>query len=324
MLFNLAQDNPAMHWWQDPAVQKTFMVNPIKVIVVLALAWIIDRLCRRLINQAVESNASKPKKSHGSTTLPFSLEKGLVEDDPRSEALQHAQFVRRQSRIKTLASVGRSAASIVIWVLAIITCLDIIGINIGPLIASAGVVGVAIGFGAQSLVKDFISGIFMLLEDQYGVGDTIDVGKDIVGTVEDISLRVTTLRDIDGTLWYVRNGEILRVGNFSDKFSIARVDVPVALSNDSETTGRIILDCAKAAVQDPAIHSKILDAPVLNGVTSISTDHMDYRVSVKVLPGAQWKVARRIQTEMVNYLRKQGVKMVYEQGLTVTPDAEEK
>mgnify|MGYP002651783288 CR=1 FL=1 len=108
-----------------------------------------------------------------------------------------------------------------IWVWAALAVLSEIGVNVAPLIASAGVLGVAIGFGAQSLVKDFLSGIFMLLENQYGVGDTISVNG-VEGTVEEMTLRVTTLRDIDGTLWYVRNGEIIRVGNMSQDHAVAR------------------------------------------------------------------------------------------------------
>ena len=106
--------------------------------------------------------------------------------------------------------------------------LSELGVNVAPIIASAGILGIALGFGAQSLVKDFLSGIFMIFEDQYGVGDVVDLGE-AIGTVEAVSLRVTRLRDVNGTVWYVRNGEILRVGNMSQNWARTVLDVGVGL-----------------------------------------------------------------------------------------------
>ncbi len=126
---------------------------------------------------------------------------------------------RRRQRAETVGSLLRSVTSLVIGVLAVMLVLGEIGFNLGPFIAGAGIVGIALGFGAQNLVKDFLSGIFMILEDQYGVGDVVDLGA-ASGTVEAVGLRVTRLRDGNGTLWYVRNGEILRVGNKSQGFAL--------------------------------------------------------------------------------------------------------
>ena len=126
-----------------------------------------------------------------------------------------------------MGSLLKSITSIVIFTIFGITAIAELGYPIGPLIASAGVVGVALGFGAQSLVKDFLSGIFMIFEDQYGVGDVVDLGE-ASGTVEAVGLRVTRLRDVEGTVWYVRNGEILRVGNQSQNWARTVLDIPVA------------------------------------------------------------------------------------------------
>src|SRR6266542_6364311 len=137
---------------------------------------------------------------------------------------------RRRQRAEALGSVMRSIASASIFVVAVMLVLGEVGVNLAPLLASAGVVGLAIGFGAQNLVKDFLAGLFMLLEDQYGVGDVIDVG-DVSGAVEAIGLRITTIRDVRGVLWYIRNGEIVRVGNKSQGWAMVVVDVPIGFAS---------------------------------------------------------------------------------------------
>ena len=123
-------------------------------------------------------------------------------------------LARQKERARTTGMVLSSTLNAIIWVLAIAMVLGEFGFNLGPIIASAGVIGVALGLGAQTLVRDILSGIFMLIEDQYGVGDKVDV-LDVKGSVEKVGLRITTVRDENGTLWYLRNGEILKVGNLS-------------------------------------------------------------------------------------------------------------
>lgn len=171
---------------------------PIGIAIILVVASVAHWGLRRLIDNLCERNIEKGGQS-APRFLPLGMMKAKAED-ARSEAMERTQEKRRVSRVRTLAQVGKSAVAIVVWVWAGLAILDKLGVNVAPLIASAGVVGVALGFGAQSVVKDFLSGIFMLLEDQYGVGDTIDVGDEIIGDVEDISLRLTTIRDMDGTL----------------------------------------------------------------------------------------------------------------------------
>src|SRR5690606_8079958 len=138
---------------------------------------------------------------------------------------------RRLQRTRTIGSILKSLSSFLIYGLALVYVLQVLGVEVGPVLASAGVVGVAVAFGAQNLVRDFLSGMFMLVEDQYGVGDVVDLGE-ATGTVESVGLRVTTIRDLNGTVWYVRNGEILRVGNFSQGYAVAVVDLPIAHTSD--------------------------------------------------------------------------------------------
>ncbi|GAB3947446.1 mechanosensitive ion channel family protein [Corynebacterium tapiri] len=303
-------------WLEDPMTKEWLITNPLRILLIIIIALVLQWLARKIINRAARANIDNGGKKSG-------LQKKLrgkkhvkpEETDPRVQAMRDSREKRRQSRVRTLAAVGKSAAGIVIWVWAVLAILDQVGVNVAPLIASAGVIGLAIGFGAQSLVKDFIAGVFMLLEDQYGVGDTIDVGDGVIGDVEDISLRITTIRDIDGTLWYIRNGEILRVGNLSDEYSIARIEIPVALTNDTEKAWDVILDAITDAAKDPSISEGIIDAPEVNGLTTINPDYVTFRASVKTLPAHQWDVQRIIQSKLINRLREEGITLPYPHGM---------
>ena len=158
----------------------------------------------------------------------------------------------------------RSTSTFVISAMAILTVMGLLGIPLGPLLASAGVGGVALGFGAQSLVKDFLSGIFMILEDQYGVGDVIDTGE-AIGTVEEVTLRVTRLRDGNGVVWYIRNGEIVRIGNQSQGWSTAIVDIPVAYAENIERVIAVIREVVHEMDEDPDWQDRLLEEPTGGG-----------------------------------------------------------
>ncbi|AIT61688.1 mechanosensitive ion channel family protein [Corynebacterium doosanense] len=303
-------------WWNSTDAQQWLIATPLRILLIIVVALLVQWVGRRLVDRASKSNIERGGRKKPRTGRFRTRAAGPTEEvDPRIAAMRKSHEQRRRSRIRTLASVAKSALGIVVWMWAVLAILSEIGVNIGPIIASAGVVGVAIGFGAQSLVKDFLAGIFMLLEDQYGVGDTVNVSEEITGDVEDISLRITTIRDIDGTLWYVRNGEILRLGNLSDEYSIARIEVPVALTNDTEKAWDTILQAITEATANPAIADGIIDEPEMNGLTTIKTDHVVYRVSIKTLPGRQWDVQRVVQSKLINALRTAGVQMPYPRGI---------
>ncbi len=168
--------------------------------------------------------------------------------------------LRSASRARTLGTVLRGIASAVIWTIAVTIILGELGVNLGPLIAGAGIAGVAIGFGAQSLVKDFLAGIFMLVEDQFGVGDVIDAGA-ATGTVEAITLRTTRLRDVQGTVWHIPNGEIARVGNMSQQWARALLDVEVAWGTDVDTVQLVIQAVADEMWGEAAWRRKMLEPP---------------------------------------------------------------
>ncbi|MDP9221058.1 MAG: mechanosensitive ion channel family protein, partial [Actinomycetota bacterium] len=214
---------------------------------------------------------------------------------------------RRRQRTETLGTVLRSLVTAVVFSVAFVMILDELGLPIAPLLASAGVAGVALGFGAQSLVKDFLSGIFLLVEDQYGVGDVIDTGE-AIGTVEDVTLRVTRLRDASGVVWYVRNGEIIRVGNRSQGWSTAVVDLPVAYTEDAERVQGIIRDALQEMDDDPLWHDRLVELPTVVGIEQITGTTITIRVVAKCQPNENLSVQREIRERAKTAFDRHGVK----------------
>jgi small-conductance mechanosensitive channel len=184
--------------------------------------------------------------------------------------------------------------SVVIFTIALMMIVAEIGFDLAPLIAGTSIVGVALGFGAQNVVKDFLSGMFMIFEDQYGVGDVIDFEK-ATGTVEAVGLRTTRLRDFQGTVWYVRNGEVVRVGNKSQGFAQVVLDVPIDAYADVELASAAMLQTAQALHDDPDWTDVFLSEPEVQGVESMTLDETVIRLVVRVRPLEQWKTARELR-----------------------------
>ena len=185
------------------------------------------------------------------------------------QAVRGVANARHVQRTQTMGALLKSITTFVVLGITALTVLSLVGIPLGPMLASASVGGVALAFGAQSLVKDFLSGVFMIVEDQYGVGDVIDTGE-VVGTVENVSLRVTQLRDAGGMTWYVRNGEIVRIGNKTQGWSTAIVDIPVAYDQDVEKAISVIRDVVSVMDDDDAFKDILLEEPNVVGVESIA------------------------------------------------------
>jgi small conductance mechanosensitive channel len=200
----------------------------------------------------------------------------------------------------------RSIASFTVGLIAGIMVLSELGLDLTPIVASAGIVGVAVGFGAQAIVKDFLTGIFMLVEDQYGVGDVIDAGA-ATGTVESVTLRTTRLRDLDGTVWHLRNGEILRIGNKSQGWARAVVDVPLPLDADLATARALVLEVARAVAEDPAFEGHVTEDPEVSGIESISSSGMVLQVVIKTTPLHQWAVERELRERVLAAFRSHGL-----------------
>jgi small conductance mechanosensitive channel len=213
---------------------------------------------------------------------------------------------RRKQRVRALGAILRSAASITIIAIAGADILSDLGINLAPLLASAGVVGIAIGFGAQNLVRDYVSGIFMLLEDQYGVGDVVTFG-DASGTVENVTLRITRLRDTNGVLWHIRNGSIEQVGNESQGWARAVIDYPVPYEANLTTITSVLSEAADAMWNEPDWRAVMLDAPEIWGAQEVTNDEVTMRIVVKTAPLRQWSVEREMRARVHGALDAAGI-----------------
>jgi small conductance mechanosensitive channel len=218
---------------------------------------------------------------------------------------------RRHQRVRALGSVLHSAASVTIFAIAGVVVLGDLGINLAPLLASAGVVGIAVGFGAQNLVRDYLTGVFMLLEDQYGVGDVISVG-DATGTVETLTLRITRLRDVNGVVWHIRNGTIDQVGNQSQGWARAVIDFPVPYPASLATIRAILDQVAEAAWGDPALRGVMLEKPEVWGAQDVSSTVVTIRIVARTAPLRQWEVERELRARVKTALDAAGIVPVIE------------
>ena len=260
--------------------------TPLKVIVTiaagLALRWLVHRFIARILStgvtKAVEHQAAKsPRRS--------------------VTVLRHATGVareRQRQRIATLGTLLRSIATVLIFVVTLLTVMQEVGLPLTGLLTSAGVTGVALAFGAQSLVKDFISGIFMIAEDQYGVGDIVDTGE-VIGEVEDVTLRITRVRDFNGVIWYVRNGEIIRIGNRSQGWSTALVDIPIPYDEDLDKVMPLIRDAVHGMAQDEAWGKRLLAEPEVVGVESMVGGVVTIRIVAKCAANENVPVSRELR-----------------------------
>jgi small-conductance mechanosensitive channel len=213
---------------------------------------------------------------------------------------------RRKQRVRALGDILRSAASVTIFAIAGFVVLGDLGINLAPLLASAGVLGVAIGFGAQGLVRDYLAGIFMLVEDQYGVGDVITVGT-ATGTVENVTLRITRLRDVNGIVWHIRNGTIVTVGNESQGWARAVIDFPVPFESDLRAIRNLLEQTGTEMWNDPAWRVVMLEAPEVWGAQDISSSEVVMRIVAKTAPLRQWEVEREMRARVKAALHEGGV-----------------
>lgn len=317
------------HNGQAAQITSGFLAGPVHLLVrlvfVALLALVARALVHRVINRITERAAYSflPQFGDGSAASRFAPgplmrhpvrhlrrrwagrarpgEPSPAEPEPtavtaeRVAEMEHALVdERRHQRVRALGSVLRSAASIGVFGIAGAVILGDLGIDLAPLLASAGVVGVAIGFGAQNLVRDYLSGIFMLLEDQFGVGDSISVGQ-VSGTVESVTLRITRLRDTQGVVWHIRNGTIEQVGNQSQGWARAVIDYPVPGGGDLATIRNLLEDAAAALWNEAEWRAVMLSAPEVWGAQEVSSKTVTMRTVVKTAPLRQWSVERELR-----------------------------
>jgi len=271
--------------------------TPLKIILTIAFAlvsnWLLHRLIRRVVATATDRHAER-----------------IAELPGAGRALAQAMGVaheRHVQRTRTMGALLASITSFVVLAIGFLTVMALLDIPLGPVLASAGVGGVALGFGAQSLVKDFLSGIFMIVEDQYGVGDVIDTGE-AVGTVENVTLRVTQLRDANGVTWYIRNGEIVRIGNKSQGWSTATVDVQVSYDEEVERAMQVIRDALAGMSKTSPWDERLLEEPEVVGVESMAGGAVTIRVLAKTLAQEHFSVQRELRERIKGAFDRAGVR----------------
>jgi small conductance mechanosensitive channel len=219
--------------------------------------------------------------------------------------VQNARVVQRA---QTLGSVLSNFITWTVVLVAVSSVLSELGVAVGALVAGAGILGAAVGFGAQSLVRDLISGLFIVFEDQYGVGDSVDLGQ-ATGVVESVGLRVTQVRDVSGVLWYVRNGEVVRVGNQSQGWSRVVLDIPIAYSAPIEKAREVILEAARSIGSDKEFAKQLQGEPEIWGIELLSGEQVVLRLVQQVGPSHADEVARELRARIKSSLDKNKIVM---------------
>jgi small conductance mechanosensitive channel len=266
---------------------QVYTIGPVRIILIILISVLLSRLVTKLSARMVGA---------------LRLVSPLVRSTPRGE-----------DRMRTLAGVFASLFRIIIWAVALLTILGELHINLVPFVATATVIGAAVGFGAQSLVKDFLSGALILAEDQFGVGDHIVVGTGpnaTAGTVESVNLRVTRLRSLDGVVWYVPNGDIRAVGNDTENDSQALVDVVVPLGTDLERAGAVAEAAAREVADETPWDGVFVSQPVFAGVQSTDQNGSVIRIMAWTRPGQHFRAARELRLRVLERLRQEGVAWV--------------
>jgi len=289
------------------------IIKPFRIILILVIAmiirWLLQRAIRRLIRRTAQGSMAQVFRAQATSAarvvgVPITVHDASA-DAPVSPGAAGAIPQRRQQRAEAIGSVLLSFATVTVFSIAGLMILAELGIQLAPLLASAGIAGIALGFGAQTLVKDLLAGLFILMEDQYGVGDAVDVGE-ASGIVESVGLRITSIRDSRGVLWHVRNGEIVRVGNKSQGWALTIIDVPVGFTRVEDAT-KILQDAGEAFANDAEWSKDLIDPPAVLGVERVGVDGAVLRVTVKTTTESAGLVARELRTRLTTALGDSGI-----------------
>ncbi len=291
-VFNLT-DSP---WFANSSYY--ILLKPLRILLILLVALLARYLLHKTINRLVRttSTAKVPtilrplrERISGATVT----ETGAVLPE------------RRRQRAEAIGSVLRNTVSVVVFTIAGLTIMSELAFDLAPLLASAGIAGLALGFGAQALVKDLLAGLFMLVEDQYGVGDTVDLGE-ATGVVETIGLRITTIRDGQGVVWYIRNGEIVRVGNKSQGWAMLTVDMPIGFASVDEAI-TVLRRAAQSVAEDERYAVDIVEPPEVLGVEAMTVDGAIVRTVAKTTADGQFRVLRELRGSLAAALEEAGI-----------------
>lgn len=267
--------------------QEILLKRPARILLIILTGLVVRFVLHRIIDRLTKLPES------GALPAVFRVLTG----NAAGSAILQATAInteRVRQRAATVRSVLKSAVSFIVLVVCSMYIISTLGFSLAPILATTSIVGVAIGFGAQNLIKDFLAGIFMIMEDQYGVGDVVDL-KEATGTIEGVGLRTTRLRDERGTVWYVRNGEIVRVGNQSQGYAQVVLDVPVAPGGDVPRAETVMREVGAQLAAEPDWSDKFLSAPTVLGIQSITLEGTTIRLVARVRPLEQWVIARELR-----------------------------
>ena len=256
----------------------------IKVIAIIVATWIVLGILKAIIRRLVKSVINKTYKTRDDAAI--------------------------EKRAATLESVFYSTVKIVIWVIAVMMIIPEFGINIGPILAAVGVVGLAFGFGAQYLIRDLIAGLFIILEDQYRKGDSIKVG-DIAGTVEEINLRKTVIRDVDGIVHHIPNGEIKIASNRTKLWARVNLEIGVSYDSDIDKVIKVLNKVGQEMTKDKDWKDNIIEAPQALGVNEFGDSAIIIKVSGKVKPGEQWGIPRELRKRIKEAFDKEKIEIPF-------------
>ncbi len=289
-----------------------FIDRPLRILFILLVAWFVVRVLRRVVQKFASEVAERSVGRRAGEEVSVGSWRRKVQlvtqqGDPGDRARQRAV---------TLGTLLESLVSVVVWTTAVFIVLGEVGIALGPLIASAGIAGIAIGFGAQSVVKDFLAGFFVIVEDQYGVGDIIDVSY-AIGEVVEVGFRTTQLRDLQGVLWTIPNGEIQRVGNYSQVWARSVIDVGISYDADIDHATEVIQEVLDELWMNGAPHATIIDEPEVLGVEELGDSAVVIRTRVKTEPSEQFAVARRVRAEIKKAFDLHGIEIPYDHKVVV-------
>ena len=299
----------------DVAGIATWLVDrPVKVLVIVLLALLTRRIVHKAIDGLIDRLMSERSSEEKDAVRAAEASSSMLRREVLSGKLASLRnrTDRARQRAKTLGMLFKSIASAAVGTVTLMMLLGEFDINLGPLLAGAGILGLGIGFGSQSLVRDLLSGIFMLIENQYGVGDYIDVGE-ADGTVESLGLRTTRLRDKYGTLWHIPNGEIRRVGNMTQSFSKIPMEIDVAYDTDLDLAMETMKTVADGVWNEQLEEATIVEEPAVSGIQNFGADGITIRLSVKTEPGEQWSTARVLRKRLKEAFDEAGIEIPFPQ-----------
>jgi small conductance mechanosensitive channel len=299
---------------------RVYLAGPVseglRILFVIVVALIVRAAAHRVINKLTERAATatlpvaqviRPHRASANAAASAAAAGAAAARAGDAPVLvQEDGTERREQRARALGSILRSGVSIVVFGIAVLTILGDLGFDLTPLLLSTTVLGVALGFGAQNLVRDYLAGILMLVEDHYGVGDTINV-NDATGTVEAMTLLSTQLRDVNGVVWHIRNGTIESVGNESQGWSRAVIDYPVPYEEDLARIRALMEQAAGSMFRERGWRKLMLEKPEVWGAQELSSKEVTMRIVAKTAPMRQWEVARELRARVKATLDAAGV-----------------